>query len=135
MSDVSNIQKYKGFFPKESVNQLFEELTNEKVSKIFIGKDYKEIVSLTKLPELDLSSDYHFVNVDPIIVPKIVEKAIEHHIDTSFIDFTSASIFTNIQNIFGFGFQLLNYVIPLFFLVTILSSFFLEELQWEVLLQ
>ena len=124
LSDVSNIQKYKGFFPKESVNQLFEELTNEKVSKIFIGKDYKQIVSLTKLPELDLYSDYHLTNVDPIIVPKIVEKAVEHHIDTSFIDFTSASVFTDIQNIFGFGFQLLNYVIPLFFLVSLIRLFF-----------
>lgn len=124
LSDVSNIQKYKGFFPKESVNQLFEELTNEKVSKIFIGKDYKQIVSLTKLPELDLYSDYHLTNVDPIIVPKIVEKAVENHIDTSFIDFTSASVFTDIQNIFGFGFQLLNYVIPLFFLVSLIRLFF-----------
>ena len=123
LSDISNIQKYKGFFPKESVNQLFEELTNEKVSKIFIGKDYKEIVSIVKLPEFDIYSDYHLTNVDPIIVPKIVEKAIEHHIDTSFIDFTSASIFTNIQNIFGFGFQLLNYVIPLFFLINLIRFF------------
>jgi len=124
LSDVSNIQKYKGFFPKESVNQLFEELTNEKVSKIFIDKDYKQIVSLTKLPELDLYSDYHLANVDPIIVPKIVEKAIEHHIDTSFIEFSAGSFLMNIQNVFGFGFQLLNYVVPIFLLVTILSSFF-----------
>jgi cell division protease FtsH len=124
LTDISNIQKYKGFFPKESVNQLFDELTNEKVSKIFIGRDYKEIVSIVKLPEFDMYSDYHLANVDPIIVPKIVEKAIEHHIDTSFIDFTSTSIFTNIQNIFGFGFQLLNYVVPIFLLVTILRSFF-----------
>jgi len=124
LTDISNIQKYKGFFPKESVNQLFDELTNEKVSRIFIGRDYKEIVSIVKLPEFDMYSDYHLANVDPIIVPKIVEKAIEHHIDTSFIDFTSTSIFTNIQNIFGFGFQLLNYVVPIFLLVTILRSFF-----------
>jgi ATP-dependent Zn protease len=124
LSDISNIQKYKAFFPKESVNQLFEELSNEKVSKIFIGKDYKEIVSVVKLPEFDIYSDYHLANVDPIIVPKIVEKAIEHHIDTSFIDFTTTSIFTNIQNIFGLGFQLLNYVVPIFLLITILSSFF-----------
>jgi cell division protease FtsH len=124
LSDISNIQKYKGFFPKESVNQLFEELTNEKVSKIFIGKDYKQIVSLTKLPEFDLYSDYHLANVDPIIVPKIVEKAIEHHIDTSFIEFSAGSFLMNIQNVFGFGFQLLNYVVPIFLLVTIFSSFF-----------
>ena len=123
ITDISNIQKYKSFFPKETINQLFQELTDHKVSKIFINRDYKEIVSINNLPEANIYFDYHLINVDPIIIPKLVEKAVEQNIDTTFIDFRGGILF-DIQNVFFACFQLLNYAIPFFFLVSFLSIFF-----------
>jgi len=123
-SDITNIQKYKSFFPKETINQLFEEIDTNKITKIFIDKDYKQLISSIDALDPDTLPSYHLVKVDPIVVPQIVSKAVEHHIDTSFIDFVGQSIFTDLQNVFGFGLQSLNYVIPLFVLVTILRSFF-----------
>ena len=123
-SDITNIQKYKSFFPKETINQLFEEIDTNKITKIFIDKDYKQLISSKDALDPDILPSYHLIKVDPLIVPQIVSKAVEHHIDTSFIDFVGQSIFTDLQNVFGFGLQSLNYVIPLFVLVTILRSFF-----------
>ena len=116
ITDVSNIQKYKDLFPKETINQLFQELTDHKVSKIFINRDYKEIVSINNLPEPDMYLNYHLTSVDPIIIPKLVEKAVEQNIDTTFIDFRGGFL-VDIQNAFFVCFQLFNYAVPFFFLI------------------
>ena len=131
-NDVSIIQKYKSFFDKESVSNLFQDITDHKLEKLFINKDYREIISVISDKSntnfnvdadttVDMYTKYHMTIVDPVFVPKIIDKAIEYHVDTNMIDLTPVSFFS-IQNIAAFIGAASNFVFPLFILLIFIQT-------------
>jgi len=57
-NDLSIIQKYKSFFDKESVSNLFQDISQHKIDKLFINKDYREIISVANLnPDYNSNSN------------------------------------------------------------------------------
>jgi len=129
-NDVSTIQKYKSFFDKESVSNLFQDISSHKIDKLFINKDYREIISVANdnivsrtsdVTDVDIYNKYHMTIVDPVFVPKIIDKAIENHVDTNMIDLTPASFFS-IQSILDFVGAASNFVFPLFILLIFIQA-------------
>jgi hypothetical protein len=59
--------------------------------------------------------------VDPVFVPKIIDKAIENHVDTSMIDLTPVSVLS-IQNIAAFIGAASNFIFPLFILLIFIQT-------------
>jgi len=121
--NIEIVQKYNNFFVKENVVNLLHEINEEKVSKLFISKDYTKVVSLELKPASSLYDTFHSIQTNAIEIPTILDKAYEHNIDTNFINFNpSSETFASIQNIINIIFGLAGYVVPIFFLILFLSS-------------
>jgi len=126
LSESDIIYKYRNLLSKDSYNNIIQNVLDNKIEKIFINNDYKQIITLDNLPKDDiLLNHYHIASINPIVVPNLVEKTSQVHIPIYFTDFDGASIF-NSQNIFSI-FNALgiisNFIIPAFFLISIISFF------------
>jgi len=120
--DLSLIHKFKGYFFKDNYNQAIDDIINKKISKIFIDTNYKEIVTIDNLPKEDLLyNHYHLSDINPIVLPNLVEKATDSHIPIYFVNFTPENIM-NIQNLIGELFTLASYALPVLFVLSLLSS-------------
>jgi cell division protease FtsH len=76
------------------------------------------------LPKDDLLyNHYHVSDIDPIVVPNLVEKSGELHVPLYFVNFTPQNI-VNIQNLAGEILTLSSYVLPIIFLLSFLSSLY-----------
>ena len=121
--NIEIIHKYKNFFIKENVNNLISEINSEKLSNIFISKDYKEIISLEVTKSDNIYNNFHLVETNSIEIPTILNKAYEHHISTSFIDLNPASsTIDSIQKILNIFFGITSYIIPIFFLFILFNG-------------
>jgi len=124
LNDLQLIHKYKFYFTKENYNDLMQDLLNNKLSKIFVDKKYNQLVSIDNLPKDDLLyNHYHVSDIDPIVVPNLVEKSGELHVPLYFVNFTPQNI-VNIQNLAGEILTLSSYVLPIIFLLSFLSSLY-----------
>jgi cell division protease FtsH len=124
LSESDIIYKYRNLLSKDSYNDIIQNVLDNKIEKIFINNDYKQIISVDNLPKNDiLINHYHITPINPIIVPNLVEKTSQAHIPIYFTDFDVQNIFS-IQNLFGVFNALgsfINFIIPIFFLVNIIS--------------
>jgi cell division protease FtsH len=76
------------------------------------------------LPKDDLLyNHYHVSDIDPIVVPNLVEKSGELHVPLYFVNFTPQNI-VNIQNLAGEILTLASYALPILFLLSFLSSLY-----------
>jgi len=124
LNDLQLIHKYKFYFTKENYNDLVQDLLNNKLSKIFVDKKYNQLVSIDNLPKDDLLyNHYHLSDIDPIVVPNLVEKSGELHVPLYFVNFTPQNI-VNIQNLAGEILTLASYALPILFLLSFLSSLY-----------
>ena len=124
LNDLQLIHKYKFYFTKENYNDLMQDLLNNKLSKIFVDKKYNQLVSIDNLPKDDLLyNHYHVSDIDPIVVPNLVEKSGELHVPLYFVNFTPQNI-VNIQNLAGEILTLSSYALPILFLLSFLSSLY-----------
>jgi len=124
LNDLQLIHKYKFYFTKENYNDLMQDLLNNKLSKIFVDKKYNQLVSMDNLPKDDLLyNHYHVSDIDPIVVPNLVEKSGELHVPLYFVNFTPQNI-VNIQNLAGEILTLSSYALPILFLLSFLSSLY-----------
>jgi len=101
--------------PEENYNTLIQDLSNHKLSKIYIDPSYKELLSY------DDSNLYYHTQVNPIVVPNLVEKAANLNIPIEFKDFHPDNL-ALIKNLF---FTLLNfgtYAIVGIFIISTISS-------------
>ena len=116
------IHKFKYKLPYDAYNNIIQNVLNKKVEKIFVDNNYKEIVSVDNLPQNDaIFNHYHWTNINPIVVPNLVEKAAEANIPIYFVDFDNSILsFQNVLNILN---AIGNYIIPLFILINVLSFF------------
>lgn len=125
-NDFAMIQKYKGIFMRENVNQVFQDIKDDKLRDIFINKGYSELVTVKSGETFDLYDTYHVINTDPIMVPKIVETALDHHVNTNFVDFTPLSI-SIIQNVLRVFFDIAGSILPFLFLSLIIQAVFSSQ--------
>jgi cell division protease FtsH len=122
IQDVELLQKYKFYFPKENYNNVIQDLLNNKLSKIYVDNKYTQMVTVDNLPQNDnVYNHYHLTDVNPIVIPNLVEKSSDLHIPLHFVSFIPQNI-VNIQNLAGEFFTLASTALPVFFLLTFLAS-------------
>jgi len=127
-NDFSNelqlIQNSKFYFTKENYNDVVEDLLNNKLSKIYIDNKYNQLVSVDNLPKTDiLYNHYHLIDINEAIVPNLIQKTSESHIPIYFVNFIPQSI-TNIQNLASEILSFASYALPIFLLLSFLSSLY-----------
>lgn len=122
IKDTQLIHTSKFYFSKENYYDVFQDLLNNKLSKIYIDNKYGELVSVDNLPKDDiLYNHYHLTNINPIVVPNLVEKANELHVPLYFVNFTPENI-VNLQNVASEILTVASYGLPILFLLSFLSS-------------
>ena len=47
-TDLNIVHKFRGFFDKDSYNDVINDILNKKISKIFVDTNYKQLVSINK---------------------------------------------------------------------------------------
>jgi len=122
LQDLELLQKYKFYFPKENYNDVIQDLLNNKISKIYIDNKYNQMVSVDNLPTNDIIyNHYHLTDVNPIVIPNLVEKSSDLHVPLHFVSFIPQNI-VNIQNLAGEFFTLASTALPILFLLSFLAS-------------
>jgi cell division protease FtsH len=130
-ADLNIVHKFRGFFDKDSYNDVINDILNKKISKIFVDTNYKQLVSIDNLPasyNVDLPQEdiiynhYHLVDINPIVLPNLIEKTSDLHIPVYFVNFTP-EIFLNVQNVLNEIFVIGSYAFPVLFLLSFISSF------------
>jgi len=126
-ADLSLVRKFSAFFDKDSYNDVINDISNQKISKILIDTNYKQLVSVdilpAGLPEEDIIyNHYHFVDINPAVLPNLIQKASDLHIPLYFVNFTPETL-TNLQNVINEIFTVGSYALPVLFILSIISSF------------
>jgi len=124
IQDINLLQKYKFYFSKVNYNDVIQSLSSNRISKLYVDTTYKQLVSVDNLPKVDdiIYNHYHITDINPVVVPNLVAKTGDLHVPIYFVSFIPESII-NIQNILGNIFGLiLNYGVPILFLILFLSS-------------
>ena len=120
--DLSLIHKFKMYFEKENYNDVVKDLIDNKISKIYVNSDYKELVSIDNLPKYDLLyNHYHISQVNPIVLQNLVEKTSDLHVPIYFVNFTPEPII-NIQNLLNELSIIGYYTFGVFIFLAIVSS-------------
>ncbi len=123
-NELQFIQNSKFYFTKENYNDVIEDLLNNKLSKIYIDNKYNQLVTVDNLPKTDiLYNHYHLSDINEAIVPNLIQKTSESHIPIYFVNFIPQSI-TNIQNLAGEILSFASYALPIFLLLSFLSSLY-----------
>jgi ATP-dependent Zn protease len=123
-NELKLIQNYKFYFTKENYNDVIEDLLNNKLSKIYVDNKYNQVVTVDNLPQTDiLYNHYHLSDINTAVVPNLIQKTSESHVPIYFVNFIPQSI-TNIQNLAGELLTLASYALPIFFLLSFLTSLY-----------
>lgn len=121
-NDYDMIHKYRSFLPKDSYNNIIQNVLDKKIDKIYIDNNYKEMISVDNLPQTDIVyNHYHYASINQMVLPNLIDKTSEAHIPIYFTDFDSnfvylQNIISNISGFFGF-------IIPLYIAVNLFFLF------------
>lgn len=117
LEDINNIYKLKYLFTQDNYNDVLNNIQENKISKIFIENNYKQLISVDN-SEQNICSycHYHISNINPIVVQNLVEKSSNYQIPVSFIDFTPPSFF-NIPELFNNLSSFISNSIPILFFI------------------
>jgi len=122
--ELQTIQNYKFYFTKEDYNNVMQDLLDNKLSKVFVDNKYNQLVSVDNLPQDDiLYNHYHLSDINEALIPNLIQKTSEMHVPLYFANFIPQSL-TNIQNLAGEFLTLTSYALPIFFLLSFLSSLY-----------
>lgn len=122
LQDLDLLQKYKFYFPKENYNDVVQDLLNNKISKIYIDNKYNQMVSVDNLPANDIVyNHYHLTDVNPVVIPNLVEKSSDLHVPLNFVSFTPQNII-DVQNLAGEFLSFVSFAVPVLFLLSFLAS-------------
>ena len=69
--------KLHALLPEENYNSLMQDLLNNKITKLYIDPNYKELISYN-------SNEYYHTNINPIVVPNLVQKTSELNVPIEF---------------------------------------------------
>ena len=120
-NDLNILQNSKYYLTKENYNDVVHDLLNDKLSKIYIDTKLNQIVSVDNLPKNDLIyNHYHLADINPIVIPNLVEKSTDHLVSNYFVNFTPQNI-VNIQNLAGQVLNLVSYALPIYLLISFIS--------------
>jgi cell division protease FtsH len=120
---IDLIQKYNGFFNKENVIDLINDINSDKISEIFISKDNTQLVGVDNIITNSINDKFHLAQVAPIEIQYILNKGYDHNIPIYFIDFYSKSTFISlIQTGLEIIFNVSGFLVPLFFIILLLRS-------------
>ena len=109
-------KEYKNFMPKEDYNDVVRELSEGKLTKIFIDTNYKEIVTVIN------DNNYHVSSINPAVIPNLIEKASNMGVSVYFENFTPENI-AKVQETINHIFTFTSYLVPILLLASIISSF------------
>lgn len=112
LSLISLCNAFNGVIQKDNYNDILQTIMNHKVDRLIINTNHREIISVDNLPiDENLFSHYHIAEIDPILLPNLIEKTSDAGVP---IFFTSG-ILDNIMNLFGMltGFILPSYILYL----------------------
>ena len=124
INDLNLLQNSNYYFTKENYNDVVKDLLNDKLSKIYIDTKLNQVVSVDNLPKDDLIyNHYHLADINPIVIPNLVEKSTDHLVSTYFVNLTPQNI-VNIQNLAGQVLNLVSYAVPIYLLITFISFIF-----------
>ena len=127
------IYKYKNYFKSDNYNNLINNIIEHKVSKVYIDKQFNELITVdsdtetvtdTKKSytnELDVIYNYdhyHIANINPILVPNIIDKSSESNTPVIISDLRPNYMIA-LEN----GGNLLSSAFSLFIPLLLLSSF------------
>jgi len=122
LNDLTVIHNYHSYFDKETYNDVVYDLVNNKLLKLYVNTNYREIITVDNLPKDDaIYNHFHLINIDPIILPTIIDKATENNVPLYFDNFTPNGILF-IQSFFNQVLQFGDFVLPFVFISIILSS-------------
>jgi cell division protease FtsH len=121
---INLIQKNNNFFYKENVIDLINNINSNKISEIFISKDYKELIGVDNLISTNIYDKFHLTQVAPVEIQYILNKGYDHNIPIYFIDFYSKSnVISVIENTLGTIFNISSFLVPLFFIFLLIRNF------------
>jgi cell division protease FtsH len=121
---INLIQKNNDFFYKENVIDLINNINSNKISEIFISKDYKELIGVDNLISTNIYDKFHLTQVAPVEIQYILNKGYDHNIPIYFIDFYSKSnVISVIENTLGTIFNISSFLVPLFFIFLLIRNF------------
>ena len=104
---------FNGLVQKDNYNNIIQTIMNHKVDRLIINTNHREIISVDNLPiDENLFSHYHVAEIDPILLPNLIEKTSDAGVP---IFFTS-SVLDNIMNLFG---MLTGFILPTYILFLI----------------
>ena len=125
IDDLDIIYKFKYIFTLDNYNEVLNNLQENKISKILIDNNYKQLVTVDNLPQdICYYCHYHIANINPIVIPNLIEKTSQQHIPISFVNLTPQNIF-NIQeaisNFFNIFVSFVNNAFPILIFIYFIS--------------
>jgi ATP-dependent metalloprotease FtsH len=123
--DLKMINQYKLYFKNDNYNDVISNILDNKISKILVDNNYKQLISIDNSLDYSLVDKfpyfhYHVAEINPIVIPNLIEKTSQFHIPISFVDFTPHNLF-NLQDWINNFFSFINNAFPILFLLYFLS--------------
>ena len=121
--DLNIFRKFSLYLPKDSYNDVVNNILNNKLSKIIIDNNYKQLLTIDNLPKDNfLHLNYHLVDINPIVLPNLIEKSTLANIPVYFANLVPQYVF-NFQDLLVGFYNLINNAIPVLFFIYILAIF------------
>jgi cell division protease FtsH len=123
IQDLNTIYSSKDYFLKDSYNDVIKNIMDEKVDKIFISEKSNQAIEVFKddILNSNIFHHYHTVTVNKVILPNLLDKALEKNVYISFVDFTPPLIswFQGLASNLG---QFLQIAFPIYIAIVIISG-------------
>ena len=136
--DIAYLSKYKYYFQKDNYNNVINNIIDKKVSKVYLDKKFSEIITVDNdidinINKLDLDESdkkeldivynynhYHIANINPILIPNIIDKSSESHTPLIITDLRPNYI-SMIDNGINLLTGSISYILPLLLISSFLS--------------
>jgi len=120
--NIDYIQKYSKSFQKESTSNLFKNINDGSVDTIYISPNYLEAYEVDNIN--DELNNYHSVKINPAMVSKLVDKAVDKNVETVFME-KPQNVLSEFGNMLDGTFTLVNNLfLPILGLILIRNIFF-----------
>ena len=123
IEDLNIVNKYNNLLEKTNYNSIIKNVIDKKIDKLLINTDYKQIVSVDNLPQNDIFyNHYHIANINPIVLPNLIQKTSEYNIPIYFVDFHANNLF-NFKPLLNELYNIASFSIPVIIFLYFLSFF------------
>jgi cell division protease FtsH len=110
LSFIPLCNAFNGLVQRDNYNNIIKTIIDHKVDRLIINTNHREIISVDNLPVDDnLFSHYHIAEIDPILLPNLIEKTSNAGVPISF----TSSIFDNIINSIA---MITGFILPIYIL-------------------